>query len=59
MGISAWKRLNLGVELDKKPCSLVAVNKNPITTYGLASSVRFMIAGIELETTFIIVEDYV
>ena len=57
MGISAWKRLNLGVELDKKPCSLVAVNKNPITTYGLASSVRFMIAGIELETTFIIVED--
>ena len=45
MGISAWKRLNLGVELDKKPCSLVAVNKNPITTYGLASSVRIYDCG--------------
>ena len=29
MGISAWKRLNLGVELDKKPCSFSGCEQKP------------------------------
>ena len=57
MGISAWKKLGLDVELHTKHCSLLAVNGKPITTHGMADSVKFHIAGLELETSFIIVQD--
>ena len=57
MGITAWKSLGLEKELHPKHCNLVGVNGKPITTYGMADSVQFSVAGIELETNFIIVQD--
>ena len=57
MGITAWKSLGLREELHSKHCSLVAVNGKPITTYGMANSVLFKVAGMDLETSFIIVQD--
>ena len=35
----------------------MAVNGKPITTYGMANSVQFNVAGMDLETSFIIVQD--
>ena len=56
MGIIAWKSLGLQQEFHSNHCSLVAVNGKPITTYGMANSVQFNIAGIDLETSFIKVQ---
>ena len=57
MGITAWKSVGLKQELHSKRCNLLAVNGNPITTYGIADSVKFNVARINLENNFIIVLD--
>ena len=43
--------------METKHANLVAVNGKPITTYGFVRSIAFNIAGFELETSFIIVQD--
>ena len=54
-GITAWNKLGLSeVVMQSKHTNLVAVNGKLITTYGLAESVAFKLAGIALESSFVI-----
>ena len=57
MSQTAWKKLNLPIELEEKYCHFVAANNQPIETFGLAPSVKFNNAGLELESSFIIGAD--
>ena len=57
-GITAWNKLSPSdVELQAKHINIVAVIWNSFTNYGFVESVAFVIAGIDMKTPWILLQD--
>ena len=50
--------LQTGVALQPHRIDLYAANGNTIKTFGIAERVRFQLGGYELETNFVVVDDW-